>query len=68
MITARVRVPCSTSNLGAGFDCVGIALDRWLDAAVTVVILSEAKDLLSRASNQSGTIDPSLALLAQDDN
>lgn len=33
---ARVRVPCSTSNLGAGFDCVGIALDRWLDATVTV--------------------------------
>ncbi|MGZ8377105.1 MAG: homoserine kinase [Gemmatirosa sp.] len=29
---ARVRVPCSTSNLGAGFDCVGIALDRWLVA------------------------------------
>ena len=33
---ARVRVPCSTSNLGAGFDCVGIALDRWLDASVEV--------------------------------
>jgi homoserine kinase len=29
---ARVRVPCSTSNLGAGFDCVGVALDRWLAA------------------------------------
>jgi homoserine kinase len=28
----RVRVPCSTSNLGAGFDCVGVALDLWLDA------------------------------------
>jgi len=28
---ARVRVPCSTSNLGAGFDCIGLALDRWLD-------------------------------------
>ncbi len=26
----RVRVPCSTSNLGGGFDCVGVALDRWL--------------------------------------
>jgi homoserine kinase len=25
-----VRVPSSTSNLGAGFDCVGMALDRWL--------------------------------------
>jgi homoserine kinase len=27
-----VRVPCSTSNLGAGFDCIGLAFDRYLDA------------------------------------
>ncbi|HVH10863.1 MAG TPA: homoserine kinase [Gemmatimonadales bacterium] len=25
-----VRVPGSTSNLGAGFDCVGVAVPRWL--------------------------------------
>jgi homoserine kinase len=24
-------VPCSTSNLGAGFDCVGLAFDRYLE-------------------------------------
>ena len=29
---ARVRVPCSTSNLGSGYDTVGLALDRYLDA------------------------------------
>lgn len=29
----RVRVPCSTSNLGAGFDTVGLALDRYLEIA-----------------------------------
>ncbi len=27
-----VRVPSSTSNLGAGFDCLGLALDIWLEA------------------------------------
>lgn len=27
---ARIRVPCSTSNLGAGFDTLGLALDRYL--------------------------------------
>jgi homoserine kinase len=27
-----VRVPASTSNLGAGFDCLGLALDIWLEA------------------------------------
>lgn len=29
-----VRVPASTSNLGAGFDFLGIALDLWLEARV----------------------------------
>lgn len=29
---AKVRVPGSTSNLGAGFDCIGFAVDRWLTA------------------------------------
>ncbi len=29
---AGVRVPCSTSNLGAGFDTVGLALNRYLYA------------------------------------
>jgi homoserine kinase len=27
---ARVRVPASSSNLGSGFDCVAVAVDRWL--------------------------------------
>lgn len=31
-----VRVPASTSNLGAGFDCVGVAVDRWLTVHVTL--------------------------------
>ncbi len=30
---AAVRVPGSSANLGAGFDCVGLAVDRFLDAA-----------------------------------
>ena len=28
-----MRVPCSTSNLGSGFDTVGLALDRYLEAS-----------------------------------
>lgn len=30
--TLSVMVPASTSNLGAGFDCLGLALDLWLEA------------------------------------
>lgn len=31
LFPARVRVPCSTSNLGSGYDTIGLALDRYLD-------------------------------------
>jgi homoserine kinase len=31
--SARVRVPCSTSNLGSGYDTIGLALDRYLDVS-----------------------------------
>jgi homoserine kinase len=30
--SASVRVPCSTSNLGSGFDVLGLALNRYLEA------------------------------------
>jgi homoserine kinase len=29
-VIVNVRVPATTSNLGAGFDCVGVAVGRWL--------------------------------------
>lgn len=35
MTSIAVRVPASTSNLGAGFDCLGLALDLWLDVRLT---------------------------------
>lgn len=35
-MSAGVRVPATSANLGAGFDCVGIAIDRWLAASVTL--------------------------------
>ncbi|HEX6693191.1 MAG TPA: homoserine kinase [Longimicrobiales bacterium] len=31
----EVRVPCSTSNLGAGFDCIGLAFRRYLTVRYT---------------------------------
>ena len=33
---ANVRVPATSANLGAGFDCIGFAVDRWLTASVIV--------------------------------
>lgn len=34
--SAEVRVPGSTSNLGAGFDCFGLALQIYLDVKATI--------------------------------
>jgi homoserine kinase len=69
-MSARVRVPASSSNLGAGFDCIGVAVDRWLVASVTPVTGSEisirrggrltavsvavAEDLLARGFRAAG--------------
>ncbi len=33
LAAARVRVPCSTSNIGSGYDTIGLALNRFLDAS-----------------------------------
>lgn len=51
-MSCGVRVPCSTSNLGAGFDCIGLAFDRYLDAGyepgpsgLTVVRSGTLRDL-----------------------
>ncbi|MBI4421904.1 MAG: homoserine kinase [Gemmatimonadetes bacterium] len=55
-----VRVPASTSNLGAGFDCLGLALDLWLEAKVvdgpggpeytgTLAGLDPARDLIRQS-------------------
>lgn len=36
ILRAAVHVPASTSNLGSGFDCVGMAVNRWLTARVVI--------------------------------
>jgi len=41
----EVRVPASTANLGAGFDCLGLALELYLTARVTVQIRPGSRTL-----------------------
>jgi homoserine kinase len=52
---ARVRVPCSTSNLGAGFDCIGLALDRHLLAEF---IPGEEPELVVERRGTAAQIEP----------
>lgn len=56
-----IRVPGSTSNLGAGFDCVGMAIGRWLDV-IARVRTGAAPVTIRRAGTLSN-----LDCLAQDD-
>src|SRR6202030_1682908 len=41
----EVRVPASTANLGAGFDCLGLALEMYLTARATVQIRPGSRTL-----------------------
>ncbi|MEO6528649.1 MAG: homoserine kinase [Gemmatimonadaceae bacterium] len=41
-------MPASTSNLGAGFDCIGAAVDRWLTASVVVQREPELHTVIQR--------------------
>ncbi|MDD8018034.1 MAG: homoserine kinase [Bacteroidota bacterium] len=60
----KIKIPCSTSNLGPGFDTLGLALNRYL---FLDVILSDLP-----AGGQAGAknpkIDSSVAALPQNDN
>ena len=35
-VRVEVRVPASSANLGGGFDCIAVAVDRWLSASASV--------------------------------
>lgn len=52
---ARARVPASSANLGAGFDCVGIAVDRWLTASI-VAHGQDARGAPEVAIKREGTL------------
>jgi homoserine kinase len=41
----EVRVPASTANLGAGFDCLGLALEMYLTVRATVQIIPGSRTL-----------------------
>src|SRR5947208_15350228 len=51
--SVTVRVAGSTSNLGAGFDCVGVAVGRWLRVTARVAPAAAAKPV---AIERSGTL------------
>jgi homoserine kinase len=63
--TARIRIPGSSANVGAGFDCIGFAVDRWLSASVTAS-LDSGRDAPEVTIRRDGTL-AALTLRAADD-
>ncbi len=49
-----VRVPASTANLGAGFDCLGLALELYLNVRATVLSTPGAR-AVARSRGVTGT-------------
>jgi len=60
---ARTSVPASTSNLGSGFDCVGMAVDRWLTASVEASDLWTGVRMMRAGTLTSMRLDPARDLL-----
>ncbi|MEO5510023.1 MAG: homoserine kinase [Longimicrobiales bacterium] len=58
----EVRVPCSTSNLGAGFDCIGLAFRRYL----TVSYTPDSPSANALRVERSGTLEH-LSIAVDDD-
>ncbi len=50
----EVRVPASTANLGAGFDCLGLALEIYLSVRATVLAAPGARTM-ARSRGVRGT-------------
>jgi homoserine kinase len=58
VLRASVRVPASTSNLGGGFDCVGMAVDRWLTASVIITPGANGVTMARRGSLETLRCEP----------
>jgi homoserine kinase len=52
----EVRVPASTANLGAGFDCLGLALELYLSVRATVLAKPGSRSK-ARSRGATGTSD-----------
>ncbi|MDE3058056.1 MAG: homoserine kinase [Bacteroidota bacterium] len=46
----KIKVPASTSNLGPGFDTLGLALDRYLELSVEVVDTKNSPEIIVKGN------------------
>ncbi len=53
-VSFEVRVPASTANMGAGFDCLGLALEMYLSVRATLLSKPEGRSV-ARSRGVRGT-------------
>jgi homoserine kinase len=54
----EIRVPASTANLGAGFDCLGLALELYLTARATVQVRPGSRTLARTSGVRGSSLVP----------
>ncbi|KAH7121074.1 phosphoribosylformylglycinamidine cyclo-ligase-like protein [Dendryphion nanum] len=61
-----IKVPCSSANIGPGFDVIGLALNVYLEVAVTVTKKESSDHSLNCRITYEGVNPDSVPLVAED--
>ncbi|KAF2677329.1 phosphoribosylformylglycinamidine cyclo-ligase-like protein [Lentithecium fluviatile CBS 122367] len=64
--TTTIRVPCSSANLGPGFDVIGLALNLYLEVQLTVTKQESSSHSLNCRITYEGVNADSVPLVAED--
>ncbi|ORY08058.1 phosphoribosylformylglycinamidine cyclo-ligase-like protein [Clohesyomyces aquaticus] len=65
-MTTVIRVPCSSANIGPGFDVIGLALNVYLEVAVTVSAKTASEHSLNCRITYEGVGAESVPLVPED--
>ncbi|KAF2707974.1 phosphoribosylformylglycinamidine cyclo-ligase-like protein [Pleomassaria siparia CBS 279.74] len=65
-MATHIKVPCSSANIGPGFDVIGLALNLYLELAVTVTKQESSTHSLNCRITYEGVNAESVPLVAED--
>ncbi|KAF2852559.1 phosphoribosylformylglycinamidine cyclo-ligase-like protein [Plenodomus tracheiphilus IPT5] len=65
-MTTQIKVPCSSANIGPGFDVIGLALNLYLELDVTVTHKDKSEHSLNCKITYEGVGAEDVPLVAQD--
>ncbi|KAF2186567.1 phosphoribosylformylglycinamidine cyclo-ligase-like protein [Zopfia rhizophila CBS 207.26] len=65
-MTAVIKVPCSSANIGPGFDVIGLALNIYLEVQLTVTQQTSSQHSLNCRVTYEGVNADSVPLVAED--